>query len=63
MPTDENMPCISSGLVSSRTNIIFLPFSASSSALSASNTISPTAAPGEAFNAFVNKSLSWFSTN
>ena len=51
------MPWISSGLVSSLTKITSLPLFASSSALSASNTISPTAAPGDAFNALVNKSF------
>ena len=61
--TDENIPCISSGLVSSLTRITFLPLLASSSALSASNTISPKAAPGEAFRPFPNTSFSCDSTN
>ena len=63
IPTEECIPWISSGLVSSLTKITSLPLFASSSALSASNTISPTAAPGEAFKALLNKSFSWESTN
>ena len=63
IPTEEFMPWISSGLVSSLTKITFLPFSASISAVSASNTITPTAAPGEAFNALPNNSLFWDSMN
>ena len=58
MPTDECIPWISSGLVSSRTKITSLPLLASFSALSASNTISPTAAPGEAFSALLKSFLS-----
>ena len=63
IPTEEFIPWISSGLVSSLTKITFLPFSASISAVSASNTITPTAAPGEAFNALPNNSLFWDSMN
>ena len=63
IPTDECIPWISSGLVSSLTKITSLPLLASFSALSASNTISPTAAPGEALSALVKRAFSCDWTN
>ena len=63
IPTEECIPCISSGLVSSLTKITSLPLRASSSALSASKTISPTAAPGDAFSALLKNFLSCDSMN
>ena len=63
IPTEECIPWMSSGLVSSLTKITSLPLLASSSALSASKTSSPTAAPGDAFKALLNSSFSWESTN
>ena len=63
IPTDVNIPLMSSGLVSSLTKMTFFPLAASISALSGSKTISPTAAPGEAFKPFSNNFLLAESTN
>ena len=48
MPSAACMPWMSSGEVSTRTRMTFLPCDFSFSASSAENTISPAAAPGEA---------------
>mmetsp|Transcript_32478 Transcript_32478/g.51976 ORF Transcript_32478/g.51976 Transcript_32478/m.51976 type:complete len:481 (+) Transcript_32478:363-1805(+) len=48
IPSDAFIPPTSSGDVSTRTRITFLPAACSSSAVGVSNTTCPTAAPGEA---------------
>ena len=50
MPFAAIMPCTSSGAVSTRTRITSSPRAPRATALSASNTISPVAAPGEALS-------------
>ncbi len=50
MPFAAIMPCTSSGAVSTRTRITGSPLAPRSAALSASKTISPVAAPGEALS-------------
>ena len=51
IPLAANMPCTSSGRVSGRTMMTSLPSPAHRSAVSASNTARPTAAPGLALTA------------
>ncbi len=53
MPCATNMPWMSSGTVSLRTSIAFLPWRVHSTASSAVNTTCPDAAPGDAGNPFV----------
>ena len=50
IPCAAIIPWMSSGVVSQRTRITDVPFFPLSSAVSASKTIPPDAAPGEAFN-------------
>ena len=47
IPSAASMPCTSSGLVSGRTMMTLRPSLASAAAMSGSNAVTPTAAPGE----------------
>ncbi len=63
IPWAAYMPWTSSGLVSSRTRITSSPPSAQATAVSASRTTLPTAAPGDALTPFVSTSRSAFGSN